>query len=476
MTVAVDAVAEAVRTDTTSPFTFAHTGRLDVLGGVQGVIVACIHGTSSTDHVSAVSYGGVALSRAKRNVDTATEPGAAELWFVGAGLSGKGGLQTVSITCGATTDDFHFVVITLTGDTDLVVVDSDGVDNDVANPSVTLQYGGKTCMSFAALYAGGAAPSSFTPNANCTTVHDHDLGAFYSEVIRQTTAGSSDFAIGGTSGTDDVAFAAIAVGELNAYAYTGAGGAAGAGAAVVSHDKVYPTSGGVSAAGSAVVQFSREFAYVGAGGLDTDGAAPVVHDKLYAGTGGAQVAGAGDVSHDKVVVAVGGLQTSGAAAIAHGKVYEPAGGFVAGGHGEHVFESGGGEPVNYEYVASGGKTLGGSAPHEYHGYAAASVVTTTPGIFRRRRVLGRVRKEMLAAGGIRSGGSAGVEVVLGARAQPAEPRGEEAVLGLPPAPPLVLPEPDYAGAARVLESRMDLARARRRRVKRADARLLGMAS
>jgi len=211
MTVGVDVATEAVRTDTSSPFTWSHAG---AASGVKGVIVAAVHGVSSTDHVSAVTYGGVALTRQQRNIDTATEPGAAELWFLGSGV--PQGTQTVSVTCGATTDDFHFTSITLTGARDTRVIDQDGVNENVANPSVTLQYANYSSMAFAALYGGGAAPSSFAENANCTRVHDHDLGAFYSAVCRQTTVGGADFAIGGTASTDDVAFAAIAVTDAEA--------------------------------------------------------------------------------------------------------------------------------------------------------------------------------------------------------------------------------------------------------------------
>lgn len=209
MTVTVDAATENVRTDTTSPQTFSHAG---AASGVKGVLLAIVHGTSATDHVSAASYGGVAMARRQRNTDTANEPGAAEWWFLGASV--PQGTQTVSYTPGATTDDIHAVCITLLGAANLTVVDTDGVNDNVANPSVTLQYGGKTSMAFGALYGGGVDGSAFTPNANCTTIHDHDLGAFYSEIIRQTTAGSADFAVGGTSGTDDVAFAAIAVTDV----------------------------------------------------------------------------------------------------------------------------------------------------------------------------------------------------------------------------------------------------------------------
>lgn len=245
MTVSVNAATEHVRTGTTSPQTFSHAG---AASGVKGVVLALVHGTSSTDHVTAASYGGVAMTRIQRNVDTATEPGAAELWFLGAGV--PQGTQTVSYTPGGTTDDFHAVAITLLGAADTEVVAQGGIDNNVADPSVTLAYGGRTCMAFAALYGGGAAPTSFTPNANCTTVHDHDLGAFYSEIIRQTTADSANFAIGGTAATDDVAFAAIAVSEVQAIE-SGAGSSAGAASADADGVAVKPAAGSTAAAATA---------------------------------------------------------------------------------------------------------------------------------------------------------------------------------------------------------------------------------
>lgn len=213
--VAFDAATESVRTATTDPYTFSHAGRAQASGGVQGVILTSVHGTSSTDHIVGVTYGGVALTRLQTNTDTATEPGRTDIWFVGAGLTG--GTQTVSVDLSsATTDDFHFVALTFTAADDTESIDVDGIDNNVANPSVTLQYGGRVAIAVAALYGGGADPTAFAPNANCSTVHDHDLGAFYSEVIRQTTPGSADFAIGGTSATDDVAYSAAAISEVSA--------------------------------------------------------------------------------------------------------------------------------------------------------------------------------------------------------------------------------------------------------------------
>lgn len=209
MAIDFDAAAEFQRTLTTDPQTWTHTP----VGTAKGIVVAVVHGTSATDHVSTVTYGGVSMSRTVRATDTATEAGAAELWFLGAGI--PTGAQTVSVDlASATTDDIHFVSMSFTAAKNCEVVDSDSISENAANPSVTLQYAGRTCMAVAALYGGGASPAAFTKNANCTVVHDFAIAAFYSVVIRQTSAGSSDFAIGGTASTDDVAYVALALSEL----------------------------------------------------------------------------------------------------------------------------------------------------------------------------------------------------------------------------------------------------------------------
>lgn len=224
--ISFDAATESVRTATTDPWTFSHTGRADASGGVQGVVVTVVHGTSSTDHVVGVTYGGVSLTRASPDgvgiadmtaTDTATEPGRADIWWIGSGLSGKGGTQTVSVDLSsATTDDIQIVAMTLYTDSgaNVTIVDSDRVQENAANPSVTLTYGGRYAISIGALYGGGAAPSSFTPNGNCTEVASEDLGAFYAFVLRQTTPGTSDFAIGGTASSDDVAYVAAAFAKV----------------------------------------------------------------------------------------------------------------------------------------------------------------------------------------------------------------------------------------------------------------------
>jgi hypothetical protein len=216
MTITVDLVTEAIRTGTTSPDTASHGGHASL---VKGVVMALIHGASSTDHVSAASYGGVAMSRIQRNVDTATEAGAAELWFLGATPFGPAipqGTQTRSYTPGATTDDILCVTITLLADTPyLQIASKGGIDENATNPSVALITGGWSGMAFAAQYSGLTdLTAPVTAGTNCTNVSTLDLvGNFTGRVIRQTTGGTADFTIAMTSAADDVAYSAMMVVE-----------------------------------------------------------------------------------------------------------------------------------------------------------------------------------------------------------------------------------------------------------------------
>jgi hypothetical protein len=228
MTITVDLATEDLRTGTTNPQTWSHGG---ASSGVKGVVIAILHGSSSTDHVTAtagsVTYGGSNLTRIVRATDTAGEAGAAELWFLGSSV--PQGTQTVSYANGGSTDDFHAVCITLLGDSNLEIIDFDSVSENTTNPQVTLQYSAKTgtsAMAFGALYSGATLPSSLGSITNCVSIHDAVVTASScTEVQRQTTAqtGTGDFTIGFTVGTDDVAYVAMVVAEMGAATFSGSG-------------------------------------------------------------------------------------------------------------------------------------------------------------------------------------------------------------------------------------------------------------
>ena len=203
-----------LRTGVGSPQTWTHPG---AASGVKGVALCIIHNISSTDHVSAASYGGTALTRQQRNTDTATEPGAAEVWFLGTGVAQ--GSQTVSYTPTATTDDFFAVVFTLTGGGDLEVIATGGLSENQTDPSVALSYGGRESLAFASGHSGGIGQADGTgamrPNAGTFRAALDGYGASaHGYALAQITAGTADFTIGGTLALDDCAFSAIAVAQV----------------------------------------------------------------------------------------------------------------------------------------------------------------------------------------------------------------------------------------------------------------------
>jgi hypothetical protein len=210
MAVTIDVTTESLRIDTSNPMTWSHAGGT----GPKGVLIGIIHGTSSTDHVTSVSYGTRVLTRIQRNTDTATESGAAEWWFVGSSI--PAGTQTVTVNLAtATTDDIHGISITLNATADLAILSKGGVSENAANPSVALTYWSRSGMAFAAFYSGLGTQASITAGTNCTKFATAGLsGSFISCCIRQTTGGTADFTVAATSATDDVAFAAVAIGEI----------------------------------------------------------------------------------------------------------------------------------------------------------------------------------------------------------------------------------------------------------------------
>jgi len=205
VTVAFDAATEQV--GSADPLSFTHTP----VGTPRGVVVLGANGSSdTTDRVVGVTYGGVALTRVQTNIDSTGELGRVYIYFLGSGI--PTGAQTVSVDKTAVAA-FTAVAVTLTADADTVVLDSDGIDEDVANPQVTLSYGGNSGLALCVLFSGTPDVPVGTLLSGMSRVHDNDLGVAVQTVDRQTTASITDFTIGYTLASDDVAFSAIAIGE-----------------------------------------------------------------------------------------------------------------------------------------------------------------------------------------------------------------------------------------------------------------------
>lgn len=211
MAVAVDATrTESIRTDTSDPYTFSYTPT----STPRGIVVCIIHSDNSTDYVVGVTYGGIPLWRAVTAADTATENGRAYIYWRGDSI--PTGTQTVSmdLTTG-TADDIQVVVFGLTGSANIEVIDTDVVQENTSNPSVTMSYAGRTCVTISAFYYGGSVAP--TPNANMTNLHTHDFTAQFGSVDMQTTPGTTDFVCSYTA-NDDTGLAVASFTEVLPFA------------------------------------------------------------------------------------------------------------------------------------------------------------------------------------------------------------------------------------------------------------------
>lgn len=133
-------------------------------------------------------------------------------WFLGSGL--PSGTQNVALTyTGAGSDDQVVHVITMYNGAgkNTQIQSSGAIPNDASNPQLTLSTGGRNCMSFGQIGSGFDALPSLTPLAGMTNVGSYDAGAKVVTCDRQTNSSTSNFTIGYTAVTDDVAYVAVNV-------------------------------------------------------------------------------------------------------------------------------------------------------------------------------------------------------------------------------------------------------------------------
>ena len=209
MTIAHDSVyTESVMTGTDDPHNISHTPGATL----SGVWLTAAHGVDSTDHITKVTYGGIPMRRIDTTFDVSTELGRSYLYFLGHDI--PTGNQTVAVDTDATTTDIQFVVGGFTGATDIELVDVAITQDQVTNPSLTMEVGGRTSATVGVIYSGLADVTNLTINGNMTAIHDHDFGNFVSRVDKQTTPSSSDFTYSYTAGVDDTALVVAAFSEV----------------------------------------------------------------------------------------------------------------------------------------------------------------------------------------------------------------------------------------------------------------------
>lgn len=212
MTVARVASAESIRTDTSNPYAFNYTG-----GTPEGIAIAVMH-DDATQLVTALTHGGVAMTLAVTAtvLVSAIEGGRVDIWFLGSGV--LTGLQSISATIpSASALDIHFVLWELSGLANLEVIDFDSLSQRPGtNPVLTMQAGGRTKISLAALKGSEAAPTGTIQTGN-TLDHTHDFGNHMSQTSFEAAVDSSDQIVGwSTLASGNHALAAIAVSEVPA--------------------------------------------------------------------------------------------------------------------------------------------------------------------------------------------------------------------------------------------------------------------
>lgn len=187
------------------------------VGTPRGVVVRIVQDVSTTDAVTGVTYGGVAMTRLPgadgfRTLGTG-ETGAVYLYFLGSTI--PTGSQTVAATLsGPATVSRAYICSTVTaaGDTEVDVSNS-AAPGLTSNPSLTVNTtSGRGTVIYYALFSG---LGSVITTAESGSTHEDgvDFGLQTALFARKAHSGGST-TIGYTASSDDVCHAAIAIGEV----------------------------------------------------------------------------------------------------------------------------------------------------------------------------------------------------------------------------------------------------------------------
>lgn len=206
---------------TTGARTWTHS---PVLAAPRGVLVLIVINGASTDVVSAVTYGGVALTRAATAADTAGEAGRVYAYFLGSGV--PAGAQTVSVTRSGTSAMYCYAMaFDAGGNTEIAA--SGVLQEDRANPQVTLTTTAAS-LRYVAINSGLANTTDLAMTGDAGTTglslsavdFGNQVGRIDRWVVGAAAAAPSagSVIVGYTSASDDVAFVAVAVAEIAAAA------------------------------------------------------------------------------------------------------------------------------------------------------------------------------------------------------------------------------------------------------------------
>lgn len=208
MAITHDAAAIPANALYTATFSWTHTP----VGTPRGAAVVVVQ-EGSTDQVSGVTYGGVAMTRVRSDVRTATEAGRTYLYFLGASV--PTGARTVQVTLTGTADTNAVSYTVTSAAVDTAVDVSAGADAGIiANPSLAISPTAAAVIYYG-LFSGLAAPVT-TVQTGSTHVAGKDYGTDSAMWARKSVAGAGATTIGYTAASDDVCHSALAIKEFTA--------------------------------------------------------------------------------------------------------------------------------------------------------------------------------------------------------------------------------------------------------------------
>jgi hypothetical protein len=188
------------------------------VGTPRGVLVWVLYSNtlSHADFVTGVTYGGVSMTEVagSPNVKTVTESMSAHCFFLGSSI--PTGAQTVAVDV-TDTNNYAAFALTVTAAADTEVVDSDGTINSdsIADPSVTLSLGGRSCFAAIGFSSGQNAVTGITPLTGWTGDLEDDLGGQTMGLYTYNTVGTTDVTAGWTQTAEDAVAMAVAIAEVS---------------------------------------------------------------------------------------------------------------------------------------------------------------------------------------------------------------------------------------------------------------------
>jgi len=176
----------------------------------RGVGVFIVVPIATTTVVSAVTYGGIALSQVATARDTAGEVGTTEFWYLGSNV--PTGTQAFNVLLDASTTSGKWGVgFTVSASFDTVISQFAVEENNQALAEHTLSTVNVGVLLAGTYYGGSTPPAA---GSNSTTVFDIDYGAYAARVVRETTETLGKRTVGFSAAADDVAAVYVAIEEV----------------------------------------------------------------------------------------------------------------------------------------------------------------------------------------------------------------------------------------------------------------------